>query len=95
MSEQAADGPSPLAHQVRVLIADFLDRPPEELAPERLLDDFNVDSFDFIELCFLIEEKTGLELEKDPSKIRAEVKTFADIYRLLENAQRKKAGAPA
>lgn len=76
----------PSAEQVRAIIAEFLDRPFEDLGPERRLEEFNIDSFDFIELCFLIEDKTGLEMEKGPSELRASIVTFADIFRLVEEA---------
>jgi acyl carrier protein len=79
----------PISERVRDIIADFLNVPPSELTPDRRLEDFNVDSLDFIEILFLIDEKTELSLPGDPTDLRREIRTLADIYRIAEACETK------
>ncbi|NTJ63328.1 acyl carrier protein [Agrobacterium rhizogenes] len=74
----------PIADKLRDLIADFLGVPPAELTPDRKLEEFNVDSFDFIEILYLIEDKTGLEIPASPTELRGKIDCIGDIYRLAE-----------
>jgi acyl carrier protein len=74
----------PISERVRDIIADFLDVPPSELTPDRMLNDFNVDSLDFIEILFLIEDRTALALPGDPAELRRQIHSMADIYRIAE-----------
>jgi acyl carrier protein len=84
----------PISVRLRDIIADFLDVPPSELTPDRMLDDFNVDSLDFIEILFLIEDQTALDLPGDPAELRRQIHCLADIYRIAEEceAARRAAG---
>jgi acyl carrier protein len=77
----------PISVRLRDIIADFLDVPPSELTPDRMLDDFNVDSLDFIEILFLIEDQTALDLPGDPAELRRQIHCLADIYRIAEECE--------
>lgn len=74
----------PISERLRDIIADFLNVLPSELTPERKLEEFNVDSLDFIEILFLIDEQTDLSLPGDPADLRRQIHTLADMYRIAE-----------
>jgi acyl carrier protein len=79
-----SESQTPIASRLRDLIADFLGVPPAELTPERRLEEFNIDSFDFIEILYLIEDKTGLEIPSSPTELRGKIDCIGDIYRMAE-----------
>ncbi|HVQ08900.1 MAG TPA: acyl carrier protein [Allosphingosinicella sp.] len=66
------------------IIADYLDIPKEELAEYKTLEDLNVDSLDFAEIMFEIEEKYDVEITFEMQGHKDEIGNLGDVLRLIE-----------
>ncbi|MBB4952328.1 acyl carrier protein [Agrobacterium vitis] len=66
------------------LMADFLDVKAEDLQEHKTLGDLNIDSLDFIEIMFEIEEKYDAPILSDIQKHRDEMRNLGDVLRLTE-----------
>jgi acyl carrier protein len=61
-------GPAPPDLEARVIkvIAEALDRPPEEIFPySSLVDDLGAESIDFMDIIFRLEDDLGIEIPDD------------------------------
>lgn len=72
------------------LIAEYLDVPVSELTPEKTFDDLGIDSLDFAEIVFEIEEKAGIKAQGDLIEIRNRIHCLGDVVKLGEELLRQK-----
>lgn len=56
------------------------------------LDEIGIDSFDFIELVFQIEEEFGIHVDHNQNDIASRLKTVGDIAGLIDELVAAKAG---
>jgi acyl carrier protein len=71
-----------MTDEILQILADYLDIPMAELTPDRTLESLGVDSVDFIEILFEIEERFGVRFSGVVSERRKELQTVADVIRL-------------
>lgn len=76
------------------LMAEYLDVPVETLTPETTIESLHIDSLDFIEMVFLIEEQVGVSLDGALNDLRQQLVCVGDVITFAkEQAQSVKAGA--
>lgn len=66
------------------IIAEYLDVPPSDLDEHKTLDDLKIDSLDFAEIMFEIEEKFDTSLMFEMQDHKDEIHNLGDVLRLLE-----------
>ena len=66
------------------IVADYLDVEPASLDETKTLEDLKIDSLDFIEILFEVEEKYDASLSSEMQKRRDEIHNFGDILRIVE-----------
>ena len=82
------------------VIAEYLDVPPETLVDHATMEDLNIDSLDFVEIMFEIEEKLDAPVIFEMQDHKDEMLTLGDVLRLTEQqiaahrAASPAAGAP-
>lgn len=82
-----------LTDQLLALIADYLDVPVERLSPDTTFESLHVDSMDFIEMVFLVEEHVGVSLDGALEDLRQHIVCVGDVIEFArEQAARKEAG---
>ena len=73
--------------KTRALIAQKLKLDENEITPEKhLFNDLGADSLDIVELLVLFENEFNVKFSEDDT---ANVKTVADLYRLIEKYTKK------
>jgi acyl carrier protein len=78
------------------LMADYLDVPVETLTPETTIESLHIDSLDFIEMVFLIEDQVGVSLDGAPGDLRQKLVCVGDVITFArEQARSVKAAAMA
>lgn len=77
----------PVTDRVLAIIADYLDVPVEELTPERELEDLGVDSLDFVQILFEIEETLDVEVPGDNAKLKDRLRTIGDVGELISELE--------
>jgi len=70
--------------EIIAIIADFLEVPPEELTDYKTLEDLDIDSLDFAEIMFEIEEKFDASITSDMQRHKNEIHNLGDFLRLTE-----------
>lgn len=76
------------------LMADYLDVPVETLTPETTIESLHIDSLDFVEMVFLIEEQAGVSLDGALGDLRQQLVCVGDVIAFArEQAESVKAGA--
>ena len=71
-----------MTDEILQIIAGYLDIPKSELTADRTLASLRVDSLDFIEILFEIEEKFGIRFSGQVSDRWKEIQTIADVIRM-------------
>jgi acyl carrier protein len=66
------------------IISDYLDIPADELDEHRTFEDLNIDSLDFVEIMFEIEEKFDASIMFEMQERKDEIGNFGDALRLIE-----------
>jgi acyl carrier protein len=61
------------------VMADYLDVPVETLTPETTIASLHIDSLDFIEMVFLIEEQVGVSLDGALEDLRQKLVCVGDV----------------
>lgn len=75
------------------VMADYLDVPVERLTPETTFESLQLDSLDFIELVFLVEEHVGLPLDGALEDLRHRMLSVGDVIEFARE-QAAKLAAP-
>jgi len=70
--------------QIIDIIAEYLDVNPDELLDYKTLVDVNIDSLDFAEIMFEIEEKFDVEIMFEMQSHKNEIGNLGDVVRLIE-----------
>ena len=70
--------------EIIAIISDFLEVPPEELDDFKTIEDLNIDSLDFYEIAFEIEEKFDAPVISGLQRRRDQIHTLGDVLRLTE-----------
>ncbi|MHB8268699.1 acyl carrier protein [Bradyrhizobium sp.] len=70
--------------EIIAIIADFLGVPPEQLDDHKTMEDLNIDSLDFFEIAFEIEEKFDAPVISELQRRRDQIHNLGDILRLTE-----------
>ena len=73
-----------LRPQIIEIISGYLDVDPQQLRDDRTFEDLGIDSLDFIEIMFEIEEGFGVEISSDIQRHRDEIANLGDVLRLTE-----------
>lgn len=71
------------------IMAEFMEVDPEELQDYKTLEDLNIDSLDFVEIMFEIEEKYDAPVIFEMQKKRTELQNLGEVLRLTEELIRK------
>jgi acyl carrier protein len=71
-----------MTDQILKIIADYVDKPISKITPELTLADLGVDSLDFVEILFAIEEGLNIQFKGDASDLRKEIHSIADVIRM-------------
>ena len=66
------------------IITNYLDIPPSELTPDKTLKSLGVDSLDFVEIFYELEEEFDIDIPQEMGELREEVVCVSDVFRLLE-----------
>jgi acyl carrier protein len=70
--------------EILAIIADFLEVQPEQLDDYKTLEDLNIDSLDFFEIAFEIEEKFDAPVISELQRHRDQIRNLGDVVRLTE-----------
>ncbi len=63
-----------------------------EVTANTSLEDAGIDSFDFIELVFQLEDEFGIHVDHNQNDVAARLKTVGDIANLVDELVAAKAG---
>jgi acyl carrier protein len=66
------------------IIAEYLDISPDELDEHKTLDDLQIDSLDFAEIMFEIEEKFDTSIMFEMQDQKNDIRNLGDALRLIE-----------
>ena len=66
------------------IIAEYLDIPAGDLDEHKTLDDLKIDSLDFAEIMFEIEEKFDTSIMFEMQDHKDEIHNLGDVLRLIE-----------
>jgi acyl carrier protein len=70
--------------EIIAIIADFLEVPPEQLDEAKTLEDLKIDSLDFAEITFEIEEKYDVPVISELQRHRDQIHNLGDVLRITE-----------
>lgn len=70
--------------EILAIVADFLEVEPEDLQEYKTLEDLNIDSLDFVEIMFEIEERFDAPVIFEMQKRRTEIQNVGEVLRLTE-----------
>ncbi|CCG07735.1 acyl carrier protein [Pararhodospirillum photometricum] len=73
-----------MKNEILSLIADFLEVKPEELQDYKTLEDLDIDSLDFVEIMFEIEEKYDAPVLSHMQRCRDQLHTLGDVLSMTE-----------
>lgn len=73
-----------MKNEIISIIAEYLDVPVDDLGDYKTLEDLGVDSLDFAEIMFEIEEKFDVELMFEMQGHKDEMHNLGDVLRLIE-----------
>ena len=73
-----------MRNEIVKVIAEYLDIPPEALVDHATMEDLNIDSLDFVEIMFEIEEKLDAPVIFEMQDRKHEMLTLGDVLRLTE-----------
>jgi acyl carrier protein len=76
--------------EILKLVSEYLDVPVSELTPEKTFEDLGVDSLDFAEIVFDVEEKIGIKAQGDLGELRARIHCLGDVIVLANELARQK-----
>lgn len=68
-----------LSDRLLHLMADYLDVPVESLTPDTTIASLHLDSLDFIEMVFLIEEQASISLGGQLDDLRQKLVSVGDV----------------
>ena len=71
--------------EIIAIIADFLEVPPEQLVDDKTIEDLNIDSLDFYEIAFEIEEKFDAPVISELQRRRDQIHNLGDVLRFTED----------
>ncbi|MEV8518799.1 acyl carrier protein [Dyella marensis] len=77
------------------VMADYIDIPVERLTPETTFESLQLDSLDFIELVFLVEEHVGVSLDGALEDLRHRMLCVGDVIEFAREQAAKLAVPPA
>ena len=84
-----------MKNDIMNIIADYLDIPVESLEEHNTFEDLNIDSLDFVEILFEIEEKLDAPVIFEMQDHKDEIHNLGDVLRLIEELIAKhRASAP-
>ncbi|GAB3119859.1 acyl carrier protein [Novispirillum itersonii] len=70
--------------ELLAIMAEFLEVDPEELQDYKTLEDLNIDSLDFVEIMFEVEEKYDAPVIFEMQKKRTQIQNLGEVLRLTE-----------
>ena len=70
--------------EIKSVIAEYLDVEPSDLLDHQTLEDMKIDSLDFIEIMFEIEEAFDAPLTSEIQERKEEITNFGDVLRVTE-----------
>ena len=70
--------------EIKSIIAEYLDVEPSDLLDHQTLEDMKIDSLDFIEIMFEIEEAFDAPLTSEIQERKEEITNFGDVLRVTE-----------
>ena len=70
--------------EIIAIIPDFLELPPEQLEDYKTIEDLNIDSLDFYEIAFEIEEKFDAPVISGSQASPGSDLNLGDVLRLTE-----------
>ena len=70
--------------EIKAVIAEYLDVEPSDLLDHQTLEDMKIDSLDFIEIMFEIEEAFDAPLTSEIQERKEEITNFGDVLRVTE-----------
>lgn len=71
-------------NEILGVIADYLDVDVSAVHPEATLEGLGIDSVDFLEILFEIEEKLGMRFKGEYKSFQNELHSIGDVIRLVE-----------
>lgn len=75
--------------EIIAVVADHLDIDPAELSESRTLEDLQIDSLDFVEIMFEVEETFDAPLISEIQEHRDQIHNFGDMLRITEDLIRQ------
>lgn len=78
-----------MREKITTLVAEYLDIERSELDESRTLADLRIDSLDFIEIMFEIEETFDASLTTEMQDRMEEMHNFGDVLRIAEELIRQ------
>jgi acyl carrier protein len=70
--------------EIIAIIAEFLDVAPKQLDEYKTLEDINIDSIDFLEIMFEIEEKFDAPIIDEMQRRKEQIHNLGDFLGLTE-----------
>lgn len=81
-----------MTDEILKYIADFLDKPVEEITADKTLEQLGMDSLDFMDVLFEVEERFDIRIPDDLPESHATMRTLGDVLELVSRLIEEKNG---
>jgi acyl carrier protein len=81
----------PTIDRITEFVAKQTGKDMSEITAATSLEDIGIDSFDFIELVFQIEEEFGIHVDHNQNEVASRLKSVGDIANLIDDLLAAKA----
>jgi acyl carrier protein len=85
----------PTINRIAEFVAKQTGKDMSDITAATSLEDIGIDSFDFIELVFQIEEEFGVHVDHNQNDVAARLKSVGDIANLIDDLVAAKAAKAA
>jgi len=73
-----------IAEEIIAIVSKHRQEKIENWSTESTLEDLDIDSFDFVELVFMLEDRYGIDIEYNANQTVNELKTLGDVARKVQ-----------
>lgn len=73
-----------MKEEIIAIVAEYLDVDASTLVESKTLQDLNIDSLDFVEILFEVEDKFDVSLNSKLQDRSDEIQNFGDVLRITE-----------
>ena len=73
-----------IAEEIIAIVSKHRQEKIDSWSTESTLEDLDIDSFDFVELVFMLEDRYGIDIEYNANQTVNELKTLGDVARKVQ-----------